>query len=65
MVSIVSTPQGIERVNQFHPEVEIVTGAVDEGLDARAFIVPGTNRQDGPRRSQGVSRSTRGRERTT
>jgi uracil phosphoribosyltransferase len=41
LVCLVSAPEGIERVHADHPEVEIVTAAVDRGLDERGFIVPG------------------------
>lgn len=41
LVSVVAAPPGIERLERDHPGVRIVTAAVDEGLDANAFIVPG------------------------
>jgi uracil phosphoribosyltransferase len=41
LVCLVSAPQGIERVHDAHPDVQIVTAAVDRGLDERGFIVPG------------------------
>jgi uracil phosphoribosyltransferase len=41
LVCLVSAPEGIERVHAEHPEVEIVTAAVDRGLNGRGFIVPG------------------------
>lgn len=41
MVSVVSTPEGINHFENEHPDVEIVTGAVDRGLNPRKFIVPG------------------------
>ena len=33
--------EGIEHVHAEHPDVHIVTAAVDRGLDERGFIVPG------------------------
>lgn len=40
-VSIVSAPEGIERVNKAHPDVPIITAALDERLNDKAYIVPG------------------------
>jgi uracil phosphoribosyltransferase len=37
----VSTPLALQRLAEEHPTVRVVTAAVDEGLDDRAFIVPG------------------------
>jgi uracil phosphoribosyltransferase len=41
LVSLVSAPEGIEHVHAEHPDVHIVTAAVDRGLDEHGFIVPG------------------------
>jgi uracil phosphoribosyltransferase len=41
LVSLVSAPEGIERVHAEHPDVHIVTAAVDRGLNENGFIVPG------------------------
>ncbi|MGB2952835.1 MAG: uracil phosphoribosyltransferase [Gaiellaceae bacterium] len=41
LVSLVAAPEGIEHVHADHPDVHIVTAAVDRGLDERGFIVPG------------------------
>ena len=41
LVCLVSAPEGIEHVHDEHPDVHIVTAAVDRGLDERGFIVPG------------------------
>ena len=40
-VSMVASPEGIERLRGLHPDVPIWTAAVDQGLDANAFILPG------------------------
>lgn len=40
-VSIVSAPEGIKRVTKNHPDVPIVTAAVDSQLNTKAYIVPG------------------------
>ncbi len=41
LLSVVAAPEGIERLSRQHPEVDIVTAAVDKGLNDRAYIVPG------------------------
>jgi uracil phosphoribosyltransferase len=41
LVCLVSAPQGIEAVQQAHPDVPIWTAAVDRELDANAYIRPG------------------------
>jgi len=40
-VSMVASPEGIERLRGLHPDVPIWTAAIDEGLDEHGFIVPG------------------------
>jgi uracil phosphoribosyltransferase len=41
LVCLVSAPEGVERVHSAHPDVHIVTAAIDRGLNERGFIVPG------------------------
>lgn len=41
MICIVAAPEGVDRIEQSHPEVEIYTASLDDGLDGRAYIVPG------------------------
>jgi uracil phosphoribosyltransferase len=41
IVCIVAAPEGVAAVDRQHPGVTIYTPAVDRGLDARNFIVPG------------------------
>lgn len=41
MVSVVAAPEGVARMQASHPEVRILTAALDERLDERAYIVPG------------------------
>jgi uracil phosphoribosyltransferase len=41
MICIVAAPEGIALVQQQHPNVHIFTPAVDQGLNAHKFIVPG------------------------
>lgn len=40
-VSLICAPEGIERLQNDHPDVPIITAAIDEKLDENAFIVPG------------------------
>ncbi len=41
MICIVAAPEGIALVTEHHPDVHIYTPAVDQGLNAHKFIVPG------------------------
>jgi uracil phosphoribosyltransferase len=41
MICIVAAPEGISLVESHHPEVEIYTPAIDRGLNAQKFILPG------------------------
>jgi uracil phosphoribosyltransferase len=38
---LVASPEGVESFHDEHPDVPIFACAVDQGLDARGFIVPG------------------------
>ncbi len=41
MICVVSCPEGIAALNKAHPDVRIVTAAIDEKLNDRSYIVPG------------------------
>jgi uracil phosphoribosyltransferase len=41
LVCLVAAPEGIEHIHRDHPDVHIVTAAVDRGLNEKGFIVPG------------------------
>jgi uracil phosphoribosyltransferase len=41
LLSIVAAPEGVERLAREHPDVDIYTAALDRGLDARKYILPG------------------------
>ncbi|WP_027350774.1 uracil phosphoribosyltransferase [Halotalea alkalilenta] len=41
VIVLVAAPEGIERVLKAHPEIEIYTASVDQGLDEHGYIVPG------------------------
>lgn len=38
---LVAAPEGIAKVQAAHPDVEIYTASVDEGLDENGYILPG------------------------
>lgn len=41
IISVVSAPEGIRRIQKRHPDVGIYTGAVDAKLNDKKYIVPG------------------------
>lgn len=41
MVSIVAAPEGVKALQDAHPDVDIVTAAVDRELNEHAYIMPG------------------------
>lgn len=41
IASVLSAPEGIVGILSRHPRVRIITGSIDERLDANAYIVPG------------------------
>lgn len=41
LMNILAAPEGIERVQKDHPDVEIFVAAVDEKLNDHGYIVPG------------------------
>ncbi|MFY9233798.1 MAG: uracil phosphoribosyltransferase [Fimbriimonadaceae bacterium] len=41
MVCIVAAPEGVSRIQQDHPDVDIFTSALDRELDHRKYILPG------------------------
>ena len=41
MVSIVSAPEGVKAMEESHPDVDIVTAAIDRELNEMAYILPG------------------------
>lgn len=38
---VLTCPEGIKALQTAHPDVEIITGAIDEGLNEELYIVPG------------------------
>ncbi|MFO0426468.1 MAG: uracil phosphoribosyltransferase [Planctomyces sp.] len=41
VVSVISTPEGIARLTEADPELQVFTVSVDRGLNERHYIVPG------------------------
>ena len=41
MVCVVSAPEGVAKLESAHPEIEIYTASLDEGLNEKYYIVPG------------------------
>lgn len=41
VVSVISAPEGITLIHKEYPDVKIFTASVDEGLNAKKYIVPG------------------------
>lgn len=41
LVCVVAAPEGLRRVAAEHPDIPVVTAALDERLDDRGYIVPG------------------------
>ena len=40
-VCVVAAPEGIQRLAEYHPDVDVFTASIDRGLDENAFIRPG------------------------
>jgi uracil phosphoribosyltransferase len=40
-ISLISAPEGLARLHREHPDVPVITSAIDEKLNDDAFIVPG------------------------
>lgn len=41
LMCLVSAPEGVKKVQETHPDVDIYTAALDEKLNEHAYIVPG------------------------
>ncbi len=41
LICIVAAPEGLERIQQKHPEIQVYTAALDASLNEQKFIVPG------------------------
>ncbi|WP_083217338.1 uracil phosphoribosyltransferase [Thioclava sp. SK-1] len=38
---LLASPEGVERMRQAHPDVPVITAALDEGLNDHGYIIPG------------------------
>jgi uracil phosphoribosyltransferase len=41
LVSLVAAPEGVARMEADHPDVEVIVAALDRGLNAQGYILPG------------------------
>jgi uracil phosphoribosyltransferase len=41
LVCVVGAPEGVNRIENDHPDVEIVLAVLDEGLNEKGYIIPG------------------------
>jgi len=41
VVCMIASPEGVERLRGIHPDVKLWTAAIDDHLDADAYIIPG------------------------
>jgi len=41
VVAVLAAPEGLERLESAHSDVRVFVAAIDQGLDSRAYIVPG------------------------
>ena len=41
LMCLVASPQGVKKVNDMHPDVEIYVASVDDGLTDKNYILPG------------------------
>src|SRR5437868_1349204 len=41
LIAIIAAPEGVQNIQETHPDVQIVVAAIDRGLNEKGFIVPG------------------------
>jgi len=41
MICVVSCPEGLAAMERAHPDVPVITAAIDQGLNDKCYIVPG------------------------
>lgn len=41
IISIIAAPEGILNIQKHYPDIEIMTAALDNGLNAKGYIIPG------------------------
>lgn len=40
-LNLLASPEGIQTFYEKYPEIKIITGSIDQGLDEKKYIVPG------------------------
>ena len=40
-ICIIAAPEGIEKIQKAYPDIEIITAAIDDGLNDKGYIIPG------------------------
>jgi uracil phosphoribosyltransferase len=40
-VNLITVPEGIAAVSEHHPNVQMVTSSIEEGLNENAYMMPG------------------------
>ncbi len=40
-LSIIAAPEGLKKISEAHPDVQVYCAAIDEGLNSASYIVPG------------------------
>ena len=40
-VGLIAAPEGVARLHDEHPDVQVFVAALDDGLNGRGFILPG------------------------
>lgn len=38
---IIAAPEGVKRMQEAHPDVDVIVGALDDHLNEHGYIVPG------------------------
>jgi uracil phosphoribosyltransferase len=41
LIALIATPEGIIRIHEEHPDVDIMVASIDRGLNEKGYIVPG------------------------
>lgn len=40
-LSLIASPEGVKKINKNHPDVDIYTASLDDGLNKNGYIIPG------------------------
>ena len=41
LITILVSPQGLERIAHFHPDVNVITASIEAGLNEKGYLLPG------------------------